>query len=247
LLIPLALQPLDTDPWPRLRLAWFDTLQAGMPRKIDPRDLPVRMVAINDPSLESFGQWPWARTIVARLLDRMTEAGGLVVGLDLLFDQPKRLSPERYAATRPDLDPETGPLGMRAVRLGIGPDTIRLQTESDGSLLLRHVPTSQLRYLSAHDDMEKDEVARHLNGKLVLIGFTASGFVDIVTTPTARQMNGVEIHAQIPETALTQTLVYRPSGSRWLESGMTAFGGGAIIVMAPCLALPSARWPCWRR
>ncbi len=358
LLIPLAWQTLDSDPWPRLRLAWFDTIQASLPRKIDPNDLPVRIVAINDPSLESFGQWPWPRTIVARLLDRITEAGGLVVGLDMLFDQPDRLSPERFAATRPDLDPETarrlmalptndallaesiskipvvtglagvpgiggapltrlseiaiegpdprralprynamiggyeplhataaghgllnqvvdrdgvvrrvplvarigdrivpslsvemlrllnqseaviletGPLGMRAVRLGEGPDTIRLPTESDGSLMLRHGPTSQLRYLSARDVMEKDEVATHLNGKLVLIGFTASGFVDIVTTPTARQMNGVEVHAQILETALAQTLVHRPSGSRWLEGGMTAVGGVAMIVLAPLL------------
>jgi adenylate cyclase len=57
----------------------------------------VIVVDIDEASLEQFGQWPWPRTIVAQLLSRIFEAGGVVVGLDILFAEPDRLSPPSLA------------------------------------------------------------------------------------------------------------------------------------------------------
>lgn len=53
----------------------------------DPRLL---IIAIDGPSLQQLGPWPWPRATHARLLDRLTEAGSSRVALDLLLTEPDR-------------------------------------------------------------------------------------------------------------------------------------------------------------
>lgn len=45
----------------------------------------VVVVAIDNRSIEQLGRWPWSRTLHARALDRLTEAGAASVGYDVLF------------------------------------------------------------------------------------------------------------------------------------------------------------------
>jgi len=56
-----------------LRLAWFDAYQSLLPR--ERRSAPAVIVAIDEASLERFGQWPWPRTLIAQLIDRLRAAG----------------------------------------------------------------------------------------------------------------------------------------------------------------------------
>ncbi|MBI4517219.1 MAG: adenylate/guanylate cyclase domain-containing protein [Deltaproteobacteria bacterium] len=44
----------------------------------------VVIVAVDDASLETYGRWPWRRSVVARLLDAITAAGAAVVGFDMV-------------------------------------------------------------------------------------------------------------------------------------------------------------------
>ncbi len=44
----------------------------------------VVIVAVDDTSLDSIGRWPWSRTTMAQLIDRITDAGAAVIGLDLV-------------------------------------------------------------------------------------------------------------------------------------------------------------------
>ena len=55
-----------------------------------PADPSLLIVAIDDASLQQIGQWPWPRSVHARLLDRLTDAGSERVLLDLLFSEPDR-------------------------------------------------------------------------------------------------------------------------------------------------------------
>lgn len=94
------------DPWPveGFRLAAFDllqSLQAG-----DPDKPFVVVVAIDDDSLARYGQWPWPRTLLARLADRIAADGPVAVGFDMLFPEPDRLSPDSIALQRPELGAE---------------------------------------------------------------------------------------------------------------------------------------------
>ncbi|MFW5837787.1 MAG: CHASE2 domain-containing protein, partial [Desulfovibrionaceae bacterium] len=54
----------------------------------------VVIVDIDEKSLAEFGQWPWPRFRVAKLLGEIKYGGALSVGLDILFAEPDRTSPE---------------------------------------------------------------------------------------------------------------------------------------------------------
>jgi adenylate cyclase len=77
-----------------LRLRIFDYYQRLLPRPI--AALPVAIVDIDEASLARFGQWPWPRTLLAAMVDRLTQAGAAVIGFDFLFPEPDRLSPATY-------------------------------------------------------------------------------------------------------------------------------------------------------
>ncbi len=86
-----------------LRLAAFDTYQALAPR--ESRSAPVVIVTIDEESLRRYGQWPWPRTWLARLVTRLAEARPAAIGLDVLMPEPDRLSPGRLAVLLEALDP----------------------------------------------------------------------------------------------------------------------------------------------
>lgn len=62
----------------------------------------VAVVAIDDASIAALGQWPWRRDIVARLIDRLREAGAAVIAVDVLFGEPDRHAREAEAGRSPD-------------------------------------------------------------------------------------------------------------------------------------------------
>ena len=83
-----------------LRLKVFDTFQRIKPRAY--QDAGIRIVDIDDGSLERIGQWPWPRTVVARLVTRLTELGAAVIVFDIVFAEPDRTSPSRVLPLWPD-------------------------------------------------------------------------------------------------------------------------------------------------
>ncbi len=50
----------------------------------------VAVVAIDDASIAALGQWPWPRDVIARLIDRLHDAGAAVIAVDVLFGEPDR-------------------------------------------------------------------------------------------------------------------------------------------------------------
>ncbi len=79
----------DPTPIVRLRLLGFDTFQLLAPRTYDP-DLPVRIVDIDDASLERIGQWPWPRSVLADLTRKLAASGAAVIGYDIVMAEPDR-------------------------------------------------------------------------------------------------------------------------------------------------------------
>ncbi len=80
-----------------LRLAAFDTYQSVAPRVA--RLAPVVIVAIDEESLQRYGQWPWPRTWLARIVNTVAAARPAAIGINILMPEPDRLSPARL----PDL------------------------------------------------------------------------------------------------------------------------------------------------
>jgi adenylate cyclase len=90
----------------------FDFLQRLKPRP--QLDQPIVIVDIDERSLQQVGQWPWPRSEVAALVDRLTAMGAIAIGFDVVFAEPDRLSPDRIAADNPDL-PESVRAGLAAL------------------------------------------------------------------------------------------------------------------------------------
>lgn len=67
-------------------------------RVVPPQSGAVAIVDIDEESLAAAGQWPWPRTMLARLTDRLWEAGASVVVFDIVFPEPDRTSPDQIRA-----------------------------------------------------------------------------------------------------------------------------------------------------
>lgn len=59
-------------------------------RKSPPKLETIRLVEIDENSVNSLGSWPWARSIVAQLVDAIVDGNPKVIGLAVLFAEPSQ-------------------------------------------------------------------------------------------------------------------------------------------------------------
>lgn len=57
----------------------------------------VAIVDLDDRSLAKYGQWPWSRNLFAELLQKLSDDGAGIVGLDIVFSEKDRTSPATLA------------------------------------------------------------------------------------------------------------------------------------------------------
>ncbi len=95
----------DPVPVAALRLQSFDLYQRIAPR--DSNALPAVIVDIDDQSLAEVGQWPWPRNLVTQLVAQLFRNGAVVVGFDVIFAEPDRLSPKKLADELQGLNDQT--------------------------------------------------------------------------------------------------------------------------------------------
>lgn len=88
----VALKVIDPSILQAVQLKLFDRYQAWQMRADE--DLPVKIVDIDDASLEKLGQWPWPRTQLAALTKRLGELGAAAIVFDIVFAEPDRTSPK---------------------------------------------------------------------------------------------------------------------------------------------------------
>lgn len=96
---------IEESPLLTVREAQFDHYQRWQPRSRD--NEPVIIVGIDSQSLVEHGQWPWPRDLIARLVDRIQAGKPLAVGVDIVFAEPDRYSPEVLGEHFPGLTSET--------------------------------------------------------------------------------------------------------------------------------------------
>lgn len=356
LVLMLGLRVADPGILQQIRWLTFDTYQRIAPRAYNP-DLPVKIVDIDDASLDRHGQWPWPRILLADLVQNLTAAGAAAVAFDMVFAEPDRSSPNQalklwklppeveelrasvaalpshdevfanalanapvivgfvltdsadrrlparkstFAIAGDDplpfvanfggavinlpeieavatgngafnsapeadlvvrrvpllfqLDGELYPsLAAEALRvvqgaktylikssgasattaLGehTGIDTIAIgqfpaKTDGNGRMFLWFTPSVPDRYISAWRILENNFDAEDVAGKIVFIGTSAAGLLDLKATPLQKAVPGVEIHAQAIEQIITGEFLERPS-----------FAAGAELIYMATLGL----------
>jgi adenylate cyclase len=350
----LGIRVLDPAPVQILRFQNFDIYQRLVPRTYTP--LPVRVVDIDEASLAQYGQWPWPRTIIAELVNKLSRNGAIVIGFDIVFAEKDRLSPDIVAEDNPSL-PEnirealkalpsneailasqiansSVVLGQTSVRLVddtgtneanardtphaiIGPDpapflqkfpalvqnlpeleaaatghgVFSLSPDADG--IYRRVPLTMIvgekiklalsaevlriatgggafgirtneagisgivvggqlistnpnaivwpyfsesrqeRYISAGDVLNGSADQSQIANHMVLVGTSAVGLEDYRATPLGVTMPGVEIHAQVIESIISQNLLWRPNYALGMELVFVLIVGLLIIYIVP--------------
>ena len=111
------------DPYPvaSLRLSVFDYYQKLMPRlpQADWQETsPVVIVDFDEKSLAKYGQFPWSRHLMAKLVDRLNDANIAAIGFDILFAEPDRASPKSVIESLQALEytiPETASVDLAKI------------------------------------------------------------------------------------------------------------------------------------
>jgi adenylate cyclase len=96
----LLLRMVDPPALIRLRDIAFDNYQRLNPRAWQ-ADIPVRIIDIDEAALAEYGQWPWPRTLLATLVDKLVEKGAAVIAFDVVFAEADRTSIGQVVKTLP--------------------------------------------------------------------------------------------------------------------------------------------------
>lgn len=115
----------------------------------------------------------------------------------------------------------------------IGVKGFQVPTDANGQLWVHFARRDTSILVSAADVLDGSVPPEKIRGKLVLIGTSAVGLNDIKTTPVSRAMPGVEIHAQVLESALTQAVLSQPSYGIALEFFAALVLGILVLIFAP--------------
>jgi adenylate cyclase len=110
---------------------------------------------------------------------------------------------------------------------------LELPTDQNGRIWVHFSRHDQARFISASDVVEGQVALEKVAGKLVLIGTSAIGLLDVKTTPVHQAMPGVEVHAQLLEAALTNDLLVSPSYAVVVEMLCALVAGTVLALLAP--------------
>ncbi|SVC64948.1 uncharacterized protein METZ01_LOCUS317802, partial [marine metagenome] len=146
----------NPPPLQTFQLKTFDFYQNLQPR--EPKDLhpqlqsvmpkqPVVVIDIDEMSLEKYGQWPWPRTLIGKLVDGLREYGVAVIAFDVFFPEYDRMSPTLLAENLQGLEdtlaeqlkalPTTESVfadSIRKTRVVLGQGTLQEAKAMDGGL-----------------------------------------------------------------------------------------------------------------
>ncbi|MBR0873691.1 adenylate/guanylate cyclase domain-containing protein [Bradyrhizobium tropiciagri] len=169
------------------------------------------------------------------LFNIRTERDGLIRRVPMLMLAQGKLMPSlslellRVVSTTPTVLIKTDEAGIKSIALR----GLEIPTDRNGRLWVHFARQDPSIYVSATDVLDGKVPADKISGKLVLIGTSAVGLNDIKATPASSVMPGVEIHAQLLESALTGGVVQQPGYGIVLEFLGAIIMGLLVIAFAP--------------
>jgi adenylate cyclase len=127
--------------------------------------------------------------LFVQILDRTYAALGMKMVLDLIGVQEQ----------------DIGIVPGEHVRLTLrNGETVDIPIDEDGRMLIHYTGNYRsFRYISYYDVLEQRIPARFFEGKIVLVGASAPGLMDLRSVPFSAQFPGVEIHANVLHTILS--------------------------------------------
>ena len=105
-----------------------------------------------------------------------------------------------------------------------------------GILIPYRGPQKTFTYIPAVDVLDKVAAMNELEGKIVLFGASAPGLLDLRTTPLEAAFPGVEIHANIIQGILDQSVLHQPAYTAGLEFMLLLVLGIMLTFLLPLLS-----------
>lgn len=121
--------------------------------------------------------------------------------------------------------------GIKSIRL----NGLEFPTDANSRLWVHFAARDPSIYISAADVLDGKVAPDRVAGKLVLVGTSAVGLNDIKTTPVSPAIPGVEVHAQVLESALTGAVLSQPNWALPAELSAALLLGLIVIAFAPQL------------
>lgn len=118
-------------------------------------------------------------------------------------------------------------------------DGLAVPLDAEARALVPYRAAHAFTYVSASDVIHLREPAANLEGRIVLIGSTAPGIMDLRVTPVSKVLPGVEIHASLVSGILDGTVKWEPVGVRGLELAILVVAG---LLLAASLPVISPLW-----
>jgi adenylate cyclase len=171
------------------------------------------------------------------LLNIRTERDGIVRRVPMVMLAQGAMMPSltfemlRVVAGASTILIRTDEAGIRSVAI----PQLEIPTDRNGQLWIHFAPHDQARYVSAVDVLKGRVTRDRIAGRLILVGTSAAGLLDLKTTPLDPVMPGVEVHAQVLENILTGAMLSSPNYALGAELCAALLLGLAIIWLAPVL------------
>lgn len=119
--------------------------------------------------------------------------------------------------------------GVRSVGVG----DFKIPTDGKGRVWIHFSSIKPSRYVSAIDLLKGRVPADRIAGKMALIGTSAAGLLDLKVTPVHPALPGVELHAQLLESALMGETLSRPTYTASVEIVLAMLLSLILIILAP--------------
>ena len=119
--------------------------------------------------------------------------------------------------------------GLNHLKVG----DIEIPTDPDGAIFIKFRQGNPAAYIPAWKVLSGQVSEADLAGRLVLIGTSAPGLLDLRATPLSSAIPGVEIHAQVLEHILAGRSLVRPDYALAIEETIMIVLGLLLAVILP--------------
>ena len=135
--------------------------------------------------------------------------------------------------------------GLESILLKQGDKTLAIPVDNKIATLVPYrgpgnATGGSFTYYSAADVIAQKVPANALKDKIVLLGTTAQGLLDLRVTPVGEIYPGVEVHANVISGLLDGRIYVRPDYTVGFEIVMLVLAGLTLALMLPLLSAPRA-------
>ena len=119
------------------------------------------------------------------------------------------------------------------------PKGLELRTDRRGRFWPYFSKQDHSKYIRAKDILAGTADPAKIKGRMIIVGTSAVGLLDIRATPVEPVIPGVEVHVQLIEAILTGELLTRPNYVDAAELALILLGGLLMVILVPWVG---ARW-----